>query len=71
MPGSHGRRQRTRSPRTISSTPATTRTRARSTTTGRCTEAADSVFLKLYADDKLVRTDDQQAGGRQILRASP
>ena len=40
--------------------PATTRTRARSTTTGRWTQAADAVFLKVYADDKLIKTESQK-----------
>ena len=60
MPGCSGRRRRTRSRRTTSSTPATTRTKARSTTTEPWTEAADAVFLKVYADDKLFKTESQK-----------
>ena len=40
--------------------PATTRTKARFTTTERWTSTADAVFLKVYADDKLFKTETQK-----------
>ena len=37
---------------------------------GTLAEAADSVFLKLYADDKLIKTESAKPARGQVLRAS-
>ena len=86
MPGSSGCRTRMRNPSTISSMPATTRTRARFTNgtlpsppaplpvrargvnalptpaplSRRARGDGRSVFLKVYADDKLIKTESQE-----------
>jgi len=39
----------------VSSSPATTRTKGRSTTTGHWSRR-DAVFLKVYADDRIYKT---------------
>ena len=67
--GGSGRRPRTRSRRTTSSTPATTGTKARCTTTARSTRPADAVFLKVFADDQLYQDrEPASSAADKILR---